>query len=87
LGLDLGGAEQREFAVGAATTRARRIRTSLRVGPWAFEAPVWFADPWPLTFSVLGQEGFFVYFRVTLSALEGWVECEPEPQAPISRVQ
>jgi hypothetical protein len=86
LAIEFGDAEEKRLGIAGMTTTARCAHTSLRLGPWMFDAPVWFADPWPFGFAVLGQEGFFVYFRVTLCALEGWLECEPEAQAPVRSI-
>jgi hypothetical protein len=39
---------------------------------------VWFCDPWPFGFQLLGLEGFLQRFRVTLSAYHEWIDCTPE---------
>jgi Aspartyl protease len=77
-GIHLGGAPRQRVAVGGVITTARAARVELRLGETRFDAPVWFCDPWPFAFNLLGQEGFLRYFRVTISAAEEWVECEPE---------
>jgi hypothetical protein len=43
-----------------------------------WDAPVWFCEPWPFSFQLLGLDGFLRYFRITLSAYEEWLECIPE---------
>lgn len=53
-------------------------RADLSFGESRIDAPVWFCEPWPFAFHLLGQEGFLRYFRVTICAAEGWLECEPE---------
>jgi hypothetical protein len=68
-----------EVVVGGVRTTGRALRVALTLGDVGFEAPVWFCDPWPFPFGLLGQEGFFRFFRVTICAAEGWLECEPEP--------
>jgi hypothetical protein len=78
-GLSLDEALARDSAVvGGLHTTGRLLHVDLTVADVRFAAPVWFCDPWPVSFCLLGQEGFFRFFRVTLSAAEGWVECEPE---------
>jgi hypothetical protein len=67
-----------ELVVGGLMTRALCVRTALTLGATRFEAPVWFCDPWPFGFGLLGQEGFLRFFRVTICAAEEWLECEAE---------
>jgi hypothetical protein len=43
-----------------------------------WEAPVYFCDPWPLAFHILGQEGFLQWFKVTFRAAHHHVEVMPE---------
>lgn len=68
------------IAVAGLLTNGRLLRVDLSVGSFRFDAPVWFCDPWPFDFGLLGQEGFFRYFRVTLCAAEGWLELAPEAE-------
>ena len=70
-----------EIVVGGLRTTGRLLRVDLTLGEIRFHAPAWFCDPWTLSFSLLGQEGFFRFFRVTLCAAEGWLECHPEEGA------
>jgi hypothetical protein len=77
-GIPLAGAPEERIAVGGFEANAWMARVDLSVGDSRFDAPVWFCDPWPLSFHLLGQEGFLRYFRVTLSAAQGWLDCEPE---------
>jgi len=42
------------------------------------DAAVWFCDPWPAPFGLLGLEGSFRCFRVTICAAEGWLDVVPE---------
>jgi hypothetical protein len=67
-----------EIAVAGLRTTGRCIRVGLTVASHRFEAPVWFCDPWPFGFGLLGHEGFFRFFRVTFGVAEGWVDCVPE---------
>ena len=66
------------IAVAGLTTTAHHARATLTVAGFRYDAPVTFCDPWPFPFSVLGQEGFLRYFRVTLCARDGWLDVEPE---------
>jgi hypothetical protein len=43
-------------------------RVQLTIGDVTWDAPVWFCDPWPLAFHLLGQEGFFRWFDVRVRA-------------------
>lgn len=68
-----------EIAVAGVRTTGRCVRVDLTVASHRFDAPVWFCDPWPFAFGLLGQEGFFRSFRVTFCAAQNWVECVPVP--------
>jgi hypothetical protein len=67
-GIDLEGAEETDIAVGGFLATGKLARAQLRLGGVSWEAPVWFCDPWPIAFHLLGQEGFFRWFEVTLRA-------------------
>jgi hypothetical protein len=77
-GIDLRGAEKERLAVGGFTTIARRADVQLTIGKTTWEASVWFCDPWPLAFHLLGQEGFFRWFDVRFRAARYEVEIRPE---------
>ena len=77
-GISLKDAPHEQVAVGGLVTSARMARIDLLLAGARFDAPVWFCDPWPHDFHLLGQEGFFRYFRVTICAAEEWLECVPE---------
>jgi hypothetical protein len=77
-GIDLGGSEEERFAVGGFTTIARSARVQLAIDRMTWEAPVWFCDPWPLAFHLLGQEGFFRWFDVRVRAAVSEIEIKPE---------
>jgi hypothetical protein len=70
------------FAIGGAIVTGAPARVLMRVGSGddvhAWMAPVWFCDPWPFGFQLLGLEGFLQHFRVTLSAYHEWIDCQPE---------
>jgi hypothetical protein len=67
-GIDLSDAQQQTVALGGFTTTAHLATTPLQFANHTWEAPVWFCDPWPLAFHLLGQEGFFRWFDVRLRA-------------------
>ncbi len=77
-GVELGAAEEERLVVGGFLTNARMVPTQLTLGEVTWEAPVWFCDPWPLSFHLLGQEGFFRWFEVRLRAAAYEVEIIPE---------
>lgn len=77
-GLDLTGADHQRIAIGGFVTAARRAPVRMTVGDATWEAPVWFCDPWPLAFHLLGQEGFFRWFKVRLRAATYEIEITPE---------
>jgi hypothetical protein len=77
-GIGLARAEEQRVAVGGFVTTARQTVVHLTVGDLTWEAPVWFCDPWPLSFHLLGQEGFFRWFDVRLRAARYTVEVTAE---------
>jgi hypothetical protein len=78
-GIDLDGAPLEVIALGGFRAEARRASVLLSVGEASWVAPVWFCDPWPLSFHLLGQKGFFDRFEVTLRAARYEVELIPNP--------
>lgn len=77
-GVDLSEADEERVAVGGFMTTARHASVQLTLGDFTWEAPVWFCDPWPLAFQLLGQEGFFRWFEVHLRASIYEIEVIPE---------
>jgi hypothetical protein len=81
-GIPLDDAPVERFAVGGQVIEGRpaRVRLSLRAegDSYDWEAPVWFCEPWPFAFQLLGLDGFFRHLRVTIAAYPEWVECQPE---------
>lgn len=77
-GIDLAQAQQETVALGGFVTTARQAAVQLTLGHVTWEAPVWFCDPWPLAFHLLGQEGFFRWFDVRLRAAVYEIEITPE---------
>lgn len=76
-GIDLSDAESTRIGVGGRPVRARTTVTRLRFGEASWEAPVSFCEPWPWDFQLLGQEGFFRWFRVVFDAAERRMEITP----------
>lgn len=77
-GIDLTGSDEESFAVAGFVTAARLASVHLTLGDVTWEAPVWFCDPWPLAFHLLGQEGFLRRFDVRLRATVYEIEITPE---------
>lgn len=77
-GIDLGGRDEQRLAVGGFVTTAREESVQLTVGDVTWEASVWFCDPWPLSFHLLGQEGFFRWFDVRIRAARYTVDVNAE---------
>lgn len=73
-GIPLDDAEEQRVAVGGFVTTARLAPVQLTVAEVTWEAPVWFCDPWPLSFHLLGQEGFFRWFDVRIRAARHTLE-------------
>jgi hypothetical protein len=59
-----------KLGVGGTTVDARAALVTLSVeldsGPVAWEAPVWFCDPWPHAFGLAGLRGFLDCFDINL---------------------
>ncbi|CAN5850028.1 hypothetical protein BH20ACT7_BH20ACT7_10210 [soil metagenome] len=68
LGLDLRDAESVDLAIGGVITHSRSIPVDLAIDGLVWRAPVSFCDPWPFGFHLLGQEGFFRFFHVSIRA-------------------
>lgn len=77
-GIDLRDASEEVIGVGGFTSVARTVPVRLAVAGFEWEAPVSFCDPWPLDFQLLGQEGFFRWFEVTIRAAHLSIDLEPE---------
>jgi len=78
VGIDLAGLPSNTLHIGGAIVTATHGRAELTIAGRRYDAPVSFCEPWPFAFNLLGQEGFFRFFRVTVSAPDGWLEVEPE---------
>ena len=81
-GIDLSEAPTERFAVGGHVVDGATVTVTLRMKAVAeeheWDAPVSFCRPWPFAFQLLGLDGFFRHFRVTISGYGEWVECKPE---------
>lgn len=77
-GIDLTGVAEEKIALGGFTSVVRTVPVRLAIGDFEWEAPVSFCDPWPLPFHLLGQEGFFRWFRVEIRAAQLTIDVEPE---------
>lgn len=81
LAIDLADAPTQQLAVGGTIVEGRCARVALEIGDGtdshAWEAPVWFCDPWIPAFGLLGLTGFFDEFEVTIAAYAEWVELGP----------
>jgi hypothetical protein len=81
-GIDLTDALAETVPVGGARTTCVYSPVTLTLtdgrDEHTWEAPVWFCDPWPYGFGLLGLEGFLHHFRVTISAYEEYVDIVPE---------
>lgn len=77
-GIDLSDAPEEVVALGGFTTVARTAPVQLSIGEFTWEAPVSFCDPWPMDFQLLGQEGFFRWFKVEIRAAQFTIGLEAE---------
>jgi hypothetical protein len=76
-GIDLRSSPGQSIALGGFVATAREARVQLTLGDITWDAPVWFCEPWPLSFNLLGQEGFFRWFDVTIREARYEVEIVP----------
>jgi hypothetical protein len=80
-GIDLADTVTETVPVGGARTTCSYAPVRLTVtdgsDEHSWEAAVWFCDPWPYGFGLLGLEGFLHHFRVTISAYDEYVELVP----------
>jgi hypothetical protein len=79
-GIELSDAEEQGLAVGGFQTGARQALVRLTLGDVTWEAPVWFCDPWPLAFHLLGQEGFLRWFDIRVRAARYEIDITPETE-------
>lgn len=86
-GIDLAEGETAKFGVGGVVSDARLAHIQLTVAGHTWDAPVWFCDPWPMSFHLLGQEGFFRWFDVRLRASRYALDISPEPSVEQQRLE
>lgn len=79
-GISLEGIEPQELTLGGFQTEARIVPVRLTLETTTWEAPVSFCEPWPLSFHLLGQEGFFRWFKVTVRAARFTIDVIPEKE-------
>jgi hypothetical protein len=81
-GIEPDDAQSEDFAVGAQPLTGAPARVTLGIESGgeqhSWDAAVWFCDPWPFSFQLLGLDGFLRSFRVTISGYREWVDCRPE---------
>lgn len=80
IGIDLAGIEPEAIGVGGQHLLAQTVTVALRVGGTEWEAPVSFCAPWPWSYQLLGQEGFFRWFEVVVRAADRELELTPIEQ-------
>lgn len=81
MGLELPAADDVPFAAGGigSITTYTVDAVQLQLGDHVWTADVSFCDPWPPEFpNLLGVEGFFRHFRVTIRARDFLCEVESE---------
>jgi hypothetical protein len=77
-GIDRTEGQHERLAVGGVVTRAVTVPVDLVIEDMRWRAPVAFCDPWPFGFHLLGQEGFFRFFRVLITASDYSLELEAD---------
>lgn len=77
IGLDLNDVEPEAIGVGGQHLLARTAMVRRRLGTVDWEAPVSFCEPWPWAYQLLGQEGFFRWFEVSIRAADREIETTP----------
>jgi hypothetical protein len=80
-GVDVSAAPKARLAVGGTSVEASMAEVSLLVTDGqhahAWNAPVWFCEPWTPAFGLLGLTGFFDQFEVTIASYEERIELIP----------
>ena len=77
IGIDLAGLPVERIGLGGFSLESVTATVRLTVGDFSWEAPVGFCDPWPFAFHIVGQEGFFRWFTVTIDAADETLTVEP----------
>lgn len=80
-GVDLVDSPRERIAVGGTVVTGSMAEVSMRLddGQEAHEwsAQVWFCDPWMPAFGLLGLNGFFDHFVITIAAYEERIDLRP----------
>lgn len=80
-GVDLSAAPKELLAVGGARVEASMAEESLLItdgeDSHAWNAPVWFCEPWTPAFGLLGLTGFFDQCEITIASNEERIELIP----------
>ena len=78
-GIDLAGSIESEIVIGGLRSAGRGVRTQLELrqdtGRHVWSPTVYFCEPWPWAFGLLGLAGLDP-FRVLLDTYEEWVELQ-----------
>ena len=77
VGIDLSSAPTQGLGIGGVIVTARSATVGLRLEDFEWEAPVSFCSPWPFGYQLLGLEGFFRWFAVTIRAADLALEIDP----------
>lgn len=77
IGIDLADVPVILLGVGGTIVEARSVPVGLRLEQFEWEAPVSFCSPWPFGYQLLGLEGFFRWFEVTIRAADLSLDIEP----------
>ncbi len=76
-GINLRGVPVETVGIGGVSISCRTALVGLTINGSSWEAPVAFCDPWPWDFNLLGQEGFFRWFTVTIQAADRRLDIRP----------
>lgn len=74
IGLEVGDIAPEAIGVGGQHLLARTAVVTLEIDGFGWEAPVSFCEPWPWSYQLLGQEGFFRWFEVLVRAADRELE-------------
>ena len=76
-GIDLASITPTRIGIGGEVLSARTTPVRLSIGGFSWEAPVSFCDPWPWDHNLVGHEGFFRFFVVTIDAANHVLDIKP----------
>lgn len=79
-GIELAPSPGVEVALGGLRTTGKPVRTQLEMrhgsSPHAWTSTVYFCDPWPWAFGLLGLAGMDTFLTI-IDTYEEWVEIQP----------